>query len=136
MRDQMFPTAGYRDAHRRVGRIYALYGADERIALYEHDAPHQDIPAFRKEANEWLNLWLRNDRTQFDEGTIQRQSPDELRVLESYPKDAVNDHIDRMFIPVPATSQQHSLASWERRKSYLSAMLRDETFAAFPPAAP
>lgn len=136
MRDEMFPAAGYRDAHRRVGRIYSLYGADDRIALYEHDAPHQDIPAFRKEANEWLDLWLRKNRTPFDEGTIQRESPEDLRVLESFPADAVNDHIDRVFIAVPAIRPQHSLASWERRKSQLTATLRNETFAAFPQSVP
>jgi cephalosporin-C deacetylase-like acetyl esterase len=136
MRDEMFPSAGYRDAHRRVASIYTLYGADDRIGLYEHDAPHQDIPAFRKEADEWLNLWLRKDRTPFDEGTIQREPPEALSVLENYPKDAVNDHIDRIFLPVPARTPHQSLASWERRKSHLSAMLRDETFAAFPQSVP
>ena len=32
MRDEMFPTLGYKDAHRRVCRIYELFGASDRIA--------------------------------------------------------------------------------------------------------
>jgi cephalosporin-C deacetylase-like acetyl esterase len=135
-RDEMFPTAGYRDAHRRVGRIYSLYRKDERVALYEHDAPHQDIPAFRKEADEWLDLWLREDRTPFDEGTIERESPDTLRVLDEFPPGAVNDHIDRMFIRIPPTATYSSLNAWEQRKLHLAAVLREETFSAFPTAAP
>lgn len=136
MRDEMFPTAGYKDAYRRVGDIYGLFGARDRVALYEHDVPHQDVPAFRKEANEWLNRWLRNDSTPFDEGIIQPESPEALTVLDSYPKDAVNDHIDRMFLRAPVLAQHRSLASWEQRKSILTNTLRDEVFAAFPSSTP
>jgi len=136
LRDEMFPTAGYQDAHRKVSRIYAHYGATDRIALYEHDAPHQDIPAFRKEANEWLNQWLRDDRTPFDEGTISRETPETLSVLKHYPKDSINDHIDRCFLPAPVIATCRSLSLWQKRKAQLIAMLRDESFAAFPSSAP
>lgn len=136
MRDEMFPTAGYQDAYRRVGEVYGWYGARDRVAIYEHNAPHQDIPAFRKEANEWLNLWLRKDRMAFDEGTIQRETPQELTVLPNYPKDAVNDHLDRVFIPRRAGVAHTSLSGWERRKSVLAETLRNEAFAAFPKTVP
>lgn len=136
LRDEMFPPAGYHDAYQRVGAIYDLHGARDRLALYEHDAPHKDIPAFRKEADEWLNLWLRNDRTAFDEGTIQPESLAALTVLDRYPADAVNDHVDRVFLRRPSIASPKSLAAWEERKSALKDTLLRETFAAFPPSPP
>jgi hypothetical protein len=136
MRDEMFPTAGYRDAYRRLGEVYALYDARDHIALYEHDAPHQDIPAFRKEADEWLSRWLRDDRTPFNTGTIERETPEALRVLDKYPASAINDHIDRAFVSTTNIPAQTSLTGWERRKTHLTATLRGEVFAAFPAAAP
>ena len=100
-----------------------------------HDAPHQDIPAFRKEADEWLSRWLRDDRTPFDEGTIERETPEALRVLDKYPANAVNDHIDRAFVSTTNTPVPTSLAGWERRKTHLTSTLRGEVFAAFPATA-
>ncbi|MBN9658056.1 MAG: hypothetical protein J0H49_07750 [Acidobacteria bacterium] len=136
LRDEMFPTAGYRDAYQRVGAIYNLYGAKDCVALYEHDAPHQDIPGFRKEADEWLSLWLRKDRTPFNEGTIQRESPEALTVLDRFPANAVNDHVDRVFLRAPASPAPQSLTGWKRRRVALAETLRLETFAAFPVSAP
>ena len=136
LRDEMLPPAGYHDAYRRTSQIYALYGATDRIALYEHDSPHKDIPAFRKEANEWLSVWLRDDRTPFDEGNIERETPESLMVLDGYPRGAMNDHISRQFIPTPSLATHRSRESWDQRKAQLMAMLRNETFAAFPSGPP
>src|ERR1035441_3255823 len=136
LRDQMFPPAGYRDAFQRVRRIYALHNAAGRVAEYEHDTPHQDILAFRKEAGEWLNRWLRNDSTPFDEGTIQRETPEALTVLDHFPSGAVNDRIDRHFIASPALRRWRSVADWQQRRKDLLTLLRQETFAAFPAGVP
>lgn len=136
LRDEMFPPAGYRDAYQRVRRIYALHNAADHVAEYEHDSPHQDIVPFRKEANEWLNRWLRNDSTPFDEGVIQRETPEALTVLDHFPSGAINDEVEHRFIASTALRPWRSATAWQQRRKDLLTLLRQETFAAFPTAIP
>ncbi len=67
-RDVSFPPAGYHEAYQLTRRFYEMYGAADKLVEFDYEAPHQDILPFRKEADEWLNLWLKKDRTPFDEG--------------------------------------------------------------------
>jgi hypothetical protein len=60
-RDPSFPAPGYREAYRKTRPVYELYGASDRLVEFDLDAQHQDLPAFRKEAYEWLNRWLKQD---------------------------------------------------------------------------
>ena len=134
IRDPSFPAAGYHDVYRRARTIYELAGASDRIAEYDHDAPHADILPFRKQADEWLNRWLVNDLTPFEEGEIQKEQPEKLRVLSGIPADAVNGHIHKTFIPAASLHLPKDLADWNRRRTELLAELKDKSFRAMPQA--
>lgn len=131
-RDASFPEAGYRDVYRRVRRVYELYGAADRIAEYDHDARHADILPFRKEANEWINRWLKNDPTPFEEGEIRKEEPALLKVLDRYPADATNGYIHKTFIPAAQLRPPGTLAQWKQRRALLLAELRDKSLRALP----
>lgn len=131
-RDPSFPAAGYKDAYRRTRAIYDLYGAGDKVAEYEHAAPHSDIVPFRKEANEWLNRWLRQDATPFDEGVIQREEAATLTVLDQIPEDAVNGHIHRLWVPAHTPRPHATLAAWKQRRTQLLGQLREQPFRSFP----
>jgi cephalosporin-C deacetylase-like acetyl esterase len=131
-RDPSFPVAGYKEVYKRVRPIYELYGAAEKVAEYDHDAPHSDILPFRKEANEWINRWIRNDPTPFDEGEIKREEFGPLTVLKSYPPDAVNGYIEKIFIPSARPEAPKSLDAWKQRRTKVLAELKDKALRAFP----
>jgi cephalosporin-C deacetylase-like acetyl esterase len=131
-KDPSFPAAGYKDAYRRTKAIYDLFGAGEKVAEYEAVAPHADIVPFRKEANEWLNHWLRKDSTPFDEGKIDREDFNRLLVLDHIPEDALNDQIHRRWIPAYRPRPYASAASWKARREALVKELREQPFRAFP----
>jgi cephalosporin-C deacetylase-like acetyl esterase len=133
-RDISFPRPGYKEVYRQVKRIYDLYGAGEKVQEYEHEAPHQDILPFRKEAYEWLNRWLKNDPAPFDEGNIKREEPAQLMVLTGRPADAVNDHIHKLFVPVHRSRPFRTLKEWNSRRAELSGQLKDMVFRGFPDA--
>ena len=135
-RDVAFPPMGYRAAYQRAQRIYGLYGASEKFAMYEENAEHQDILPFRKEADEWIGRWLKDDHTPFDEGTIEKAPPEALRVLDAYPPDAVNEGIDRTFIATAKLPQPSDVKSWELRRSSVIAELREKVFRLFPSTKP
>jgi hypothetical protein len=79
---------------------------------------------FRKEANEWLNRWLRQDSTPFDEGMIQREDAATLTVLDHIPDDALNGQIHRRWIPAHTPRAHATLAAWKQRRTQLMAQRR------------
>lgn len=131
-KDPMFPPSGYDPVHQCLRTVYQWHGVPEKVDAYAEATDHVDTPPYRKAANEWLNLWLRNDRTPFDESGIQKESDDKLRVLNAYPAGAINEGIHRTFIPAHKLRTWTSLAAWNKRKEELSAALRAKTFRAFP----
>jgi cephalosporin-C deacetylase-like acetyl esterase len=131
-RDVMFPPAGYHEVYRKVRGIYDLYGAGSKVEEYDYEAPHSDIVPFRKEADEWVNRWLKRDNTPFDEGTIERETPETLRVLDRQPADSVNGRVHKIFIPTYHLKPWNTLESWKRRRTELTAQLKDKVFRAFP----
>ena len=67
---------------------------------------HVDTPPYRKAANEWLNRWLRNDRTPFDEsGIVQGRRGDASPCSMRYPADAMNEGIHRTLHPRPQAAR-------------------------------
>ena len=131
-RDVSFPTPGYREAYQKTKPIYDLYGASAKLAEFDYDCPHQDHPAFRKEADEWLNYWLRKDTTPFDEGTIKREAAEALTVLDRPPVNPLNGHVHKTFIPAYELRPWKTLAAWNRRKEELQREMSDKVFRAFP----
>jgi cephalosporin-C deacetylase-like acetyl esterase len=130
--DPSFPSAGYHEVYRRARPIYDLYGAADRLMEFDYDAPHADILPFRKQADEWINHWLKNDLTPFEEGEIKREEPVTLTVLDHQPANAINGRIHKTFIPVYHLQPWNDLASWKKRRTKLIAEMKDRVFRAFP----
>jgi cephalosporin-C deacetylase-like acetyl esterase len=133
-RDEMFPPSGYNEVARLLRGLYEGNGAADKFAEYDHDAPHQDIPAFRKEADKWINRWLKSDATPFEEGEIKREEGAQLAVLDGTPADAVNDHIQDTFIRRAKLRVWKTRAEWKQRRTELQAALKDKVFRALPNA--
>lgn len=133
-RDSVFPPAGYREVHRQLRRIYDFYGAADKLAEYEHDAKHADIVPFRKEADEWMNRWLKNDHTPFEEGEIQKEEPEVLRVLDRYPINAVNARLHKSFIHAAQPASPRTLAQWQKRRDELLTQIKGNALRTWPTA--
>lgn len=130
--DEMFPPLGYNEVARQLRGLYAGYGASGKFDAYDHDARHQDIPAFRKEADEWISRWLKRDDRPFEEGEIRREEGAQLAVLIETPADAINDHIQETFIPAAKLHEWKTLTEWKHRRAELLAELKDKVFRALP----
>ena len=131
-RDEMFPPSGYNEVARQLRGFYERFGAVEKFAAYDHDARHQDIPAFRKEADEWINRWLKHDDTPFEESEIRREEGSDLAVLKERPADAINDHIQNVFIPTAKLREWKTLPAWKQHKAEVLAALKNTVFRALP----
>ncbi|MFN7994314.1 MAG: acetylxylan esterase [Bryobacteraceae bacterium] len=134
LRDVSFPRPGYREAFARAQRFYDLYGARNQLSLFEFDSEHEDVLPFRKEADEWINRWIRKDDTPFDEGTIQRETPEKLSVLRDWPANTLNGQIHRKFIQTAELRPWPALEQWRHRRQELLSELRDKVLRGFPRA--
>jgi cephalosporin-C deacetylase-like acetyl esterase len=131
-RDSIFPPAGYLDLFRSIRPVYQYLDALDRFDQKDEDIPHQDHPLMRKAADEWINRWLKNDLTPFDEGQIQAEDPSALTVLREYPAAAINDRIHNVFVPMAQLQRPATMQAWSRRRAALLTELDDKVFRAFP----
>jgi cephalosporin-C deacetylase-like acetyl esterase len=131
-RDGAFPPAGYEPVHQCLRTVYGWYGAPEKLDAFADETGHVDTPVYRKAANEWLNRWLRNDRTPFAEEDIKREDASRLTVLDRYPADAVNEGVHRSFIPAHELREWKTIQAWNQRRQELTSALREKVFRAFP----
>lgn len=131
-KDGAFPPSGYEPVHQCLRPVYDWFGASDKLAAFAEDTGHSDTPAYRKAANEWLNRWLRNDFTPFDETGIGRENDTLLTVLNSYPADAINEGIHRRFIRTRPLKQPRNLPEWTARRQELATQLRQKVYRALP----
>ncbi len=132
MRDPMFPRGGYRDVYQRCRAVYDLLGAGERVAEFEQDVPHSDTVEFRSHTYGWINRWLKDDLTPYQEHDVKPEPAAALAVLDRRPPDAINDSIQKTFIPAHSLERWSSLETWNKRRVELQAELQDKVFRAFP----
>ncbi|HWB98513.1 MAG TPA: acetylxylan esterase [Bryobacteraceae bacterium] len=132
LRDVSFPPAGYHEAYERAQRYYEIYGARDKLSLFEADSQHEDIPAFRKGADEWINRWIREDSTPFNEGTIKREAPENLTVLHDLPPHSINGQIHKRFIKTAEMRPWKTLEQWQHRRTELVAEIKDKVLRTFP----
>lgn len=132
LRDGSFPPGGYREAYERTRPFYELFGTANQLSLFEFDSQHEDVMPFRKEADEWINHWIRKEETPFDEGQIERERPEDLTVLASAPEQTLNGQIHKRFIKTPGLRSWPTLERWKHRRQELLAEIRDKVLRGFP----
>lgn len=131
-KDTMFPPSSYDKVHELLKPVYQWFDAPNKLDAYAEATGHSDTPSYRREANEWLNRWLKNDSTPFDESSIVREPVELLTVLKERPAKPRNEGIHRSFIPVPKPQVPKTLAAWNARKARLTETLRNKVFQALP----
>lgn len=138
-KDPDFPPDGYHHVFQKTKRIYDLYegpGQDsKRIKEVDEAVGHTDSPLFRSEARQWMNRWLRDidDPIEIVPNPTEKVSTaDELRCLQRLPADAINYHIDRVFVPTHQGASYATLQAWKQRRSEMLNGLNTKSFRWFP----
>ena len=137
--DAIFPVDGYRRIAAKVRKVYALYGpeAEEKFQLLETEGPHKDTPELRIGINKWMNRWLKNDTTTPVEDDLPpKLTPQQLKVLDSTPKNEINTTIHDTFVPTATLELPKDDADvkawWAKKRPELMAGLKDKVFAGWP----
>ncbi len=137
-KDTVFPPDGYHEVFQRAKRIYDLYaGPDanpDRIREVDDNVGHSDPPLFLREARQWMQRWLREDRAPLPPETSSpaEETAEDLACLTKLPADAINFRVQNQFIATAALKKPASRAAWERRRAELKSQLKDKVFRWFP----
>ncbi|HET7214524.1 MAG TPA: acetylxylan esterase [Terriglobia bacterium] len=130
--DPMFPPAGYNAVYEKLKPIYALYGAEDKVAAFDQEAHHGDNVPLRRESATWIQRWLRGDMTPYDDGAFTPIPGSQLECLMKQPKDAVNYGIYNHFVPVAPIRNYTSVPAWNARRKQVLAGVKSKVFRAFP----
>lgn len=138
--DAIFPVPGYRRLAEKVRRIYDLYGAGDKFVLLETAGPHKDTPELRLGAFRWMNRWLQGVEGPTNEQERPRFTPEQLKVLDRRPDDAINPIVQETFIrpahpqlpQVPAVTREW----WQGQGKEWMQTLRAKVFAGWPEPSP
>jgi hypothetical protein len=138
--DGIFPVPGYRRLADKARRIYDLYGAGDKFVLLETGGPHKDTPELRLGAYRWMNRWLKGDDNDVSERERKRFTPQELRVFDKLPSDAINASVHDTFIrpaaPGLPSSAEVAREWWKGEQLEWRAALRDKVFRGWTTRAP
>jgi dienelactone hydrolase len=133
--DLIFPVPGYRRLVQKTRRVYELYGASDKFTVLETAGPHKDTPELRRGAYRWMNRWLKGEAGDVAEKERKRFTPQQLKVLDRVPDDALNKSIHETFvkpkqIELPKTAKVQEW--WEGKSKELLQGLRDKVFRGWP----
>lgn len=133
-RDADFPLDGHQAVYEGARRHYRLYGQEERVRAVDAPVGHTDAPLFLQEVRQWMNLWLKGDRTPvpLPGGPRKPEAPETLACLTELPRDAINHRIQDQFVPAARPRVPASPEQWRRRREKLLAGLREQVFGWFP----
>lgn len=138
--DPIFPGPGCQRLAAKTKRIYELYGAADRFAYLQGSGGHVDSKELREGAFEWMNRWLKDENGEVSVADRPRQMPQQLKVLDRKPDDALNATIHEYFLK-PAHVEMPKSAEvarewWKGQSDKWRQDLRERVFHGWPEKAP
>lgn len=113
-RDPLFPIEGVFRTYRQVRKVYEAMGVGDQLALNVTSGPHQDVQELRIHAFRWFDHYLYGRDQLIEKAAVKFFQPEQLRVFDQLPADAVNARIDEVFNPVaPPVEKVLATTSWE-----------------------
>lgn len=119
-RDPIFPLAGVLRTHDAVAQRYEALGATAQLGLAILPGEHADTQELQVAAFRWLRRHLTDSVEPIFLPTEVCFTPQDLKVFNSLPQDAINQTIDQLFvpradtdIPTEAAAQNAALEQWK-----------------------
>ena len=130
--DNIFPLDGVIRLRNKVRDIYELLGRGTNFGLVITPGPHKDTQELQVPVMRWFNRYLKGEEPLIENAAVKLFSPQQLKVFDQLPGEAVNARIDTTFVVMAQNAVPTSKSRWEQqRNSWLSA-LRSRCFAAWP----
>ena len=118
-RDPIFPLAGVLRIHEAVARRYHALDATAQLGLAILPGEHTDTQELQIAAFRWLRRHLSDSIEPISLPTEVCFTPQDLKVFDNLPQDAINQSIDQLFvpranpdIPTETAAQNAALEQW------------------------
>ena len=132
-KDTIFPLDGVERLHAKLARIYALYGASNRLGLLITEGPHRDTQDLQLPVFRWFNRHLRGQEPLIEMAARPQFAPLELRVFGPLPADERTTRIHESLVPVaPTPAVPASAQEWPALSERWREGLRTKVFAGWP----
>ncbi len=111
-KDKIFPLDGVVRLHAKTRKIYALYGATDKLGLLITEGPHLDTQELQVPVFRWFNRFLKGDDAPVEMAAKKLLAREQLKVFDSLPVDAVNTNVHETFVAAarllhpPGTSEK------------------------------
>jgi cephalosporin-C deacetylase-like acetyl esterase len=134
--DYIFPMPGYRRMAAKVRKLYGALGVAEKFDLLETKGPHKDTPELRDGEYRWMNRWLKGERVKIEQPDRERFTPQQLKVLDKAPADAINAVVHERFrraakLEIPA-AEKEAREWWKVKAGELKKALQERCFRGWP----
>lgn len=123
-KDGLFNLENTLRIHEKVRRIYKLHGAGDKLGLAIAPGGHDEVPELQLAVLRWFNRHLKGEEKPVEMAVKKFFTPEQLRVFDDLPADAVNARIAETFVPV-AEPAKHTAAE-------LAEVLRKHVFTGWP----
>ena len=126
--DNIFPLDGVVRLRNKVRRIYDLLGKGTNCGLVITPGPHKDTQELQVPVMRWFNRHLKHDEPLIETAATKLFSPQQLKVFDTLPNDAVNAKIHETFVEAARPTLAKSNGDWNQVRDESLAELRAESF--------
>jgi hypothetical protein len=136
-KDKLFPLDGVVRLYEQTRRIYALYGATNKLGLLITEGPHADTQDLQLPVFRWFNRFLKGTDPLIEMAAQKYFEPLQLKVFDQLPADQVNTRIQETFVPrvLPASLAAAGGAGTLSPAEDITA-LREQVFGGWPGDSP
>ena len=138
-RDQIFHLDSTVRIYEKLHRLYELYGVTDQLGLALAPGLHDEVPELRLSVMRWFNRHLKGTKAAEPPVTVDAIkffTPEQVRVFNQLPVDAINTNIAETFVPLGSADSPVSPDARQRvpteSADQLRATLREKVFAGWP----
>ena len=132
--DSIFPLDGVVRLRNKVHHVYELLGASEKFGLVITPGPHKDTQELQVPVMRWFNKHLKGEEPLIENAAVKLFSPQELKVFEKLPGDAINTNIHFTFVEAARTEVPKTRQAWDKQRDAWMEALSKKSFAAGVPS--
>lgn len=130
--DNIFPLDGVVRLRDKVRSVYDLFGAAERCGLVIGPGGHKDTQDIQVPVMRWFNKHLKGTDLPVENAAAKLFSPQQLKVFETLPADALNAKIHETFVEATRVEVPRTKEAWNKLRDEWLAGLRAKSYAAWP----
>lgn len=130
--DNIFPLDGVVRLRNKVRRIYELLGRGTNCGLVITPGPHKDTQELQVPVMRWFNRYLKGDEPLIETAAMKLFSPEQLKVFDTLPGDAINAKIHETFVKAAHAEVPKTKEEWAKQRQPWLALLRQKCFHAWP----